>query len=73
MDSTSEWRIDDAAAYDAVRSAAVDAAVRFAREGDVASANRVLAAVAAVDGFDRAAIDELAENLVSGQLDSSHG
>ncbi|GEP49187.1 hypothetical protein MSA03_26950 [Microbacterium saccharophilum] len=73
MDSTSEWRIDDAAAYDAVRSAAVDAAVRFAREGDVASANRVLAAVAAVDGFDRAAIDELAENLDVWQLDSSHG
>lgn len=73
MDSTSEWRIDDAAAYDAVRSAAVEAAVRFARAGDAASANRVLASVAAVDGFDRAAIDELAENLAAGQLDFSHG
>lgn len=73
MDRTSEWRIDDAAAYDAVRSAAVVRAARLAREGDEASAHRVLALVAAVDGFDRAAVDELAENLAAEQRDASRG
>lgn len=73
MDKTSEWRIDDAAAYDVVRSAAVVRAARHARDGDEASAQRVLASVAAVDGFDRAAIDELAENLAAVQLDSPRG
>lgn len=73
MDKTSEWRIDDAAAYDAVRSAAAAKAARLERAGDVASAHRVLASVAAVDGFDRAAVDEFAEHLAAEQLDSSRG
>lgn len=73
MDRTSEWRIDDAAAYDAVRSAAVVRAARLAREGDETSAQRVLASVVAVDGFDRSAVDELAQNLAAEQLDSSRG
>lgn len=73
MDRTSEWRIDDAAAYDALRSSALMVAARLARAGDVASAHRVLARVAAVDGFDRAAIDELAENVAAGELEASRG
>ncbi|SBS71896.1 hypothetical protein MIPYR_20285 [uncultured Microbacterium sp.] len=73
MDRTSEWRIDDAAAYDAVRSTAVVIAARLARQGDAESAHRILGSVAALDGFDRATVDEFAENLAASQLGSSRG
>lgn len=70
MPEVPEWRLDDLAAYNAMREAAATLASRLALSGDAAAASAILGAALTVDPFARADVDEAVRRLtdaVAGQ------
>lgn len=65
MPEVPPWRLDDAAAYDAMREAATLVASRLAAAGNVEAASGVLREAATIDAFDRAEVDGLHRRLAN--------
>ena len=63
MIDTPAWRLDDAAAYDAMRDAASTIVGRLAAGGDAEGAAAVWARALRVDGMSREAVDSFTADL----------
>lgn len=63
MPEVPPWRLDDAAAYDAMRDAATLVASRLAAAGNVEAASGVLRETATIDAFLRTEVDGLHRRL----------
>lgn len=69
MIDTPAWRLDDAAAYDALRDAAISIAGRLAARGDWAAAAALRSDSLRVDGLSRDAGDAFIAELRQRDLD----
>lgn len=63
MPEVPEWRLDDLAAYDAMRESAATLASRLAPSGGVVAASVILNGALAVDPFARAEVDETVRRM----------
>ncbi len=69
MIDTPAWRLDDAAAYDAMRDAAMGTVGRLAAEGDTAAAAALRSRSLGVSGLSRDSIDAFTAELGERELD----
>lgn len=63
MPEVPEWRLDDLAAYDAMRESAATVASRLALSGGVTEASVILKDALSVDPFARADVDETVRRM----------